>query len=80
MLHDQLEKQEPSYRPLLDAIRAYEAFARSLQDAFDVLKAEAARPDVQGFAVPAIARDADFGRSVNRLYERFEGLTAPLAK
>ncbi len=80
LLHDQLEKQEPSYRPLLDAIRAYEAFARSLQDAFDVLKAEAARPDVQGFAVPAIARDADFGRSVNRLYERFEGAHGALGE
>jgi len=72
LLHDQLEKQEPGYRQLLDAIRAYEAFARSLQDAFDVLKAEAARVDVQGFSVPAIARDEDFRQSVKNLHERFE--------
>ena len=31
-LHDRLEKLEPLYTPLLNAIRAYEAFARSLQD------------------------------------------------
>ena len=48
----------------LQAIRAYEGFARSLQDAFDVLKAEAARLDAQGFAVPQIASDADFRQSV----------------
>jgi hypothetical protein len=49
-LHDRLEKQLPKYRPLLNAIRGYESFARSLQDAFDVLKAEAARPDDQGLS------------------------------
>jgi hypothetical protein len=72
LLHDQLEKQEPGYRQLLDAIRGYEVFARCLQDAFDVLKAEAARADVQGFAVPTIASDADFRQSVKGLNERFE--------
>lgn len=70
-LHDLLEKREPAYGQLLEAIRAYEAFARSLQDAFDVLKAEAARLDAQGFAVPGIANDADFKRSVKGLHERF---------
>lgn len=71
-LHDRLEEREPGYGPLLAAIRAYEAFARSLQDAFDVLKAEAARLDAQGFAVPGIAGDAGFKRSVKGLHERFE--------
>lgn len=70
-LHDRLEQEEPGYRQLLDAIRAYEGFARSLQDAFDVLKAEAARVDTQGFSVPAIARDKDFRQSVKDLHERF---------
>jgi len=72
LLHDRLEKREPGYGQLLGAIRAYEAFARSLQDAFDVLKAEAARLDAQGFAVPGIAGAADFKRSVKGLHERFE--------
>jgi hypothetical protein len=72
VLHDRLEKREPSYGQLLGAIRAYEAFARSLQDAFDLLKAEAARPDAQGFAVPEIESDADFKRSVKDLHDRFE--------
>ena len=56
LLHDQLEKREPRYGPLLKAIRAYEAFARGLQDGFDVLKAAATGLDAQGFVVPGIAR------------------------
>jgi hypothetical protein len=72
MLHDQLEKRAPEYAPLLTAIRAYEAFARSLQDGFDVLKAEAARLDAHGYAVPEIARDAEFRQSVTGLHERFD--------
>ena len=72
-LHDRLENAQPSYGPLLDAIRWYESFARSLQDAFDVLKAEAARPDAQGFVVSEIARDKDFERSVSQLHQQFEG-------
>jgi hypothetical protein len=71
-LHDRLEKQLPKYRPLLNAIRGYESFARSLQDAFDVLKAEAAGPDDQGFVVSEIASDKDFKRSVSGLHNRFE--------
>jgi hypothetical protein len=72
VLHDRLEKSEPVYGPLLTAIRAYEAFARSLQDGFDVLKAEAARLDAQGFVVPVIARDGDFKQCVQGLHERFD--------
>jgi hypothetical protein len=71
-LHDRLKAAQPSYGPLLNAIRGYESFARSLQDAFDVLKAEAARPDAQGFVVPEIARDKDFERSVSGLHKQFE--------
>ena len=72
LLHDRLEKLEPQYRPLIAAIRAYEAFARRLQDAFDVLKAEAARLDTQGYAVSKIASDADFEQSTKGLHNRFE--------
>jgi hypothetical protein len=71
-LHDRLEKREPTYGPLLAAVRAYEAFARALQDGFDVLKAEAAPPDVEGFTVPSIGRDTDFQKSVKELHVRFE--------
>jgi hypothetical protein len=71
-LHNRLEQREPDYASLLNAIRGYEAFARSLQDAFDVLKAEAARFDAQGFAVPWIAGDGDFKTSVTGLHERFD--------
>jgi hypothetical protein len=71
-LHDRLEKQHPQYKPLLGAIRAYEQFARSLQDAFDLLKAEASRVDGQGFEVPRIARDKEFTSSVKGLHLKFE--------
>jgi hypothetical protein len=71
-LHNRLEKRQPNYGPLLDAIRGYESFARSLQDAFDVLKAEAATRDAQGFVVTTIASDTDFKRSVSGLHKRFE--------
>lgn len=71
-LHERLEQVEPIYGQLLAAIRAYEMFARSLQDAFDVLKSEAARPNAQGYSVEAIVRDEEFKRSVTGLHEKFE--------
>jgi hypothetical protein len=71
-LHNRVAKQEPAYRRLLAAIRAYERFARSLQDAFDVLAAEAAQGHVQGYPVPMIAYDPDFRSSVRGLDKRFK--------
>lgn len=71
-LHDRLEVVEPSFAPLLRAIRAYEAMARSLQDAFDVLRAEAGQSDIQGFGVTSIAKDKDFVRCVTKLHDKFE--------
>mgnify|MGYP003288375613 CR=1 FL=1 len=71
-LHDLLEKHEPAYASLLNAIRSYEAFARSLQDAFDVLRAEATSVDARGFQVTDIANEPDFKQSVKDLHKRFE--------
>ncbi len=71
LLHDRLRQREPSYSALLDAIGAYETFARKLQDAFDLLRAEGARVDVQGYAVTDIAKDADYSRCVKGLHEAF---------
>ena len=70
-LHTALERRAPVYGALVQAIRTYEAFARRLQDAFDVLRAEAAAPDARGFVVPDVARNQAFRASVNRLDERF---------
>ena len=70
-LHADLEHRAPAYGALVQAIRTYEAFARGLQDAFDVLRAEAAAPDARGFVVPDVARNQAFRASVNRLDERF---------
>jgi len=72
LLHDRLEKREPSYGPLLGAIRNYEAFVRRLQDAFDVLKAEASHQDATGYAVPEIAGDREYRQCVKGLDKRFE--------
>ena len=55
-LHADLERRAPVYGALVQAICAYEAFARRLQDAFDVLRAEAAAPDARGFVVPDVVR------------------------
>ena len=70
-LHTALERRAPVYGALVQAIRTYEAFARRLQDAFDVLRAEAAAPDARGFVVPDVARNQAFRASVNRVDERF---------
>jgi hypothetical protein len=80
VLHDRLEEVVPAYGMLLKAIRAYEAFARSLQDGFDVLKAVAASADSEGFTVPEIAGDADFAMSVDGLHKRFEAANLALGE
>lgn len=77
-LHRLLMASAPAYRQLLRAIRSYELFARSLTDAFNILRAEAARPGIQGFHVPDIAGDREFVQSVTGLYERFERAYADL--
>jgi hypothetical protein len=74
-LHNLLERRAPSYSPLTRAIRAYESFARSLHDAFDLLRAEAAaaaQSGTLGFDVPKIAHNSDFKKSVGNLHKRFE--------
>ena len=70
-LHADLERNLPAYAGLVEAIRTYESFARGLQDAFDMLRAEAAGPDARGYVVPHIARKEAFRASVYRLNERF---------
>jgi hypothetical protein len=70
-LHDRLEALNPAYAPMLQAIRAYESFSRSLQDAFDVLRHRAARIDSGGFALSAIAADSDFRTSVAALPQQY---------
>ena len=66
-LHERLEKVDPSRGPLLTAIRAYETFSRSLQDAFDVLRFAAGHADTNGFDVPSIASKPEFRKAVEGL-------------
>jgi hypothetical protein len=79
-LHDDLEKEAPSLGTLLVAIRTYENFARGLQDAFDVMKAEAAGRDAQGYDVPQIADNREFKQSVKQLHTRFAATHAALGE
>lgn len=72
-LHERLEKRAPHLGPLIAAIRTYEEFARNLQDAFDILRAEAGRPDANGYAVPLIAGDPEFRAAAGQLAPGFEG-------
>jgi len=78
-LHNRLEQVEPEYGPLLAAIRAYEGFARSMQDAFDLLRSVAAGCDSHGFQTSAIRDDVDFKKSIHNLHERFEAAHHALA-
>ncbi len=79
-LHERLQKREPSYAPILEAIRAYESFARSLQDAFDILTAVASTPNVTGFVTSDIARDAEFKRCAARLHRQFAAASQALGE
>jgi hypothetical protein len=79
-LHDLLEARDRSYVPILRAIRAYEAFSRSMQDAFDVLRHRAATTDARGFSLSSIEPDPDFRRSVDRLHARFGAARAALGE
>ena len=79
LLHNRLEQVEPEYGPLLTAIRAYEGFARSMQDAFDLLRSVAAGCDSHGFQTSGIRNDADFEKSIHNLHERFEAAHQALA-
>lgn len=79
LLHERLVRQDRQYEPLIAAIRAYEAFARGLQDGFDVLKTADAAQDVQGFSVPEIRRNPDFVVSVTDLPSRFTTAHAAVA-
>lgn len=70
-VHDRIETLAPEYGDLLTAIRAYEKFSRSLQDAFDLLRAEAAKQNALGYLVPQVAVDSDFKQAVNGIHEKF---------
>ena len=72
VLHVRLERAAPIYSVLLNAIRDYEAFCRSLQDAFDILRAEAQGLDAHGFSVPSIAQDKDFASSICDIQHQYE--------
>ena len=70
-LHSRLDEVEPGYGPILNAIRSYEAFARSLQDAFDVLRVEALGINAQGHDIAGIISNDSFRKCSEGLHEQF---------
>lgn len=78
-LHKYLAERSTAYRPLLRAIQAYEVFIRALQDAFDLLLAEAARADSRGYEIDRISNDKDFRTCVKDLWRRSGAVSESLA-
>jgi hypothetical protein len=70
-LHSAISASATDLRPLIKAIGSYESFARSLQDAFDLVRAEASKQDCVGYPIAAIAKDSDFKLAVSKLEEHF---------
>lgn len=66
-LHQRLRQEAPQYAPLLEAISAYEAFGRSLQDAFDLIRAQTSPSNTSGSRVTDLAQDAGFQACASRL-------------
>jgi hypothetical protein len=78
-LHDALQRAVPAYAPLLEAIRLYERFCRGLQDAFDLLLAQAQTVDARGCVITTIAGDQEFATSVHDLSGRYARAREALA-
>lgn len=78
--HRLLRRSHPRWRPLLNAITAYEAFARSLQDCFDALRAGAGMATGQGYRISDVKSSTDFASSAEGLGERFRKAADALDK
>ena len=70
--HQRLHDEAPEYVIVLDAITAYESFCRNLSDAFDILRAEGSRQDVQGFNVPSLRDDPEFRTLADRSHGLYQ--------
>lgn len=70
-IHSRLCKTAPRYTALLEAISAYEAFARNLTDAFDILRAEATHRDVSGCDLALLRKDDDFRLLADQVHTRY---------
>ena len=78
-LHHALEARNKAHKPLICAIRAYEKFARSLQDGFDVLRSNASAIDSNRYQIDRIAHDAGFVECTRQLRMQFMDVSAALA-
>lgn len=70
--YQQLRDAAPDYVVVLDAIEAYESFCRNLTDAFDILRAEGSRQDVQGFPVLSLRNDSEFRALADRSHQLYQ--------
>jgi hypothetical protein len=78
-LHYALEARNKAYKPIVCAIRAYEKFARALQDGFDVLRSNASAIDSNRYQIDRIAHDAGFVECTRQLRMQFMDVSDALA-
>jgi hypothetical protein len=79
-LHAALEREAPENATLLQAIWAYERFARQMQDAFDLIRAKAGEADTQGLAPNTMADDNEFANTANTLADSFGNASRELSE
>ena len=72
IFHGQLHAEAPEYGVVLDAIAAYESFCRNVTDAFDIVRAEGSRKDVEGFDIPSLRQDSEFHTLADRSHGLYE--------
>ena len=80
VFHGQLHREAPEYGVVLDAIAAYESFCRNLTDAFDIIRAEGSRKDVEGFDVPSLKKDSEFHALADRSLGLYESALQQLSE
>ena len=78
--HGLLYAEAPEYGVVLDGIAAYESFCRNVTNAFDIVRAEGSRMEIQGFDVPSLKMDTDFQTLADRSHALYEATLRQLSE
>jgi hypothetical protein len=70
-LHIEVARRAPQFSPLIRAIRAYEAFARQLQDGFDLIRVAATLADARGYTITDVVQDRRFAKTANGVHKSY---------
>lgn len=79
-LHARLEVERPEYASLLDAIRHYEHFARSMHDSFEIIRTSATQAGAKGLNLRSLSDNHDFSSSVMELSTKYGNAYQRLSK